>query len=59
VSIAINNNLSVNKIDQQFLTLRKVSQLEHKHLRTKKRSASHITPLVTPIIFHEVQTNEA
>jgi len=33
--IAINRNLSADQIDQQFITPRKVSQSEQRHLWTK------------------------
>jgi hypothetical protein len=40
----INNNLNAYQIKQQFITPKKVSQLEQKHSWTKKRLASHIMP---------------
>ncbi len=57
--VAINNNLSANQIDRQFITTKRVFQLEHKHLWTKERLASHRTPQATPIIPYEMQTGEA
>ncbi len=57
--VAINKNLSVDMIDQQFITPIRVFQLEHKHVWTKERSTCHITPQVAPIISHEMQIDEA
>jgi hypothetical protein len=42
--ITISNNLSVDKVDQQFETPRKVSRLEHKHMWTKEKYAGHKRP---------------
>jgi hypothetical protein len=50
----INNNLSANQVDQQFVTPRRVSWFEQKHLWTKERPIGHKTPQIAPIIFHEV-----
>jgi hypothetical protein len=57
--VAINSNLSADKIDQQFLTLIKVYQFEQRHMWTEKRLASHITPQAALIILCEVQIGEA
>ncbi len=37
----INNNLSADQIDQQFVTFRKVFQSKQKHLWTEERLAGH------------------
>jgi hypothetical protein len=41
---AINNNLSANQVNQQFVTPKSVFQLEHRHMWIKKRLAGHRTP---------------
>jgi len=57
--VAVNNNLSANQVDQQFVTTKRGFQLEHRHPWTKERLASHRTPQATPIIPCEMQTSEA
>jgi hypothetical protein len=42
--VAINNNLSADQIDQEFITLRKVSHLKQRHSWIEKRPSSHKTP---------------
>jgi hypothetical protein len=41
--VTINNNLSVNQINQQFVTPKIVSQSDYKHLWIEERLASHKT----------------
>jgi hypothetical protein len=50
----INNNLIANQVDQQFVTPRRVSWFEQKHLWTKERPIGHKTLQIAPIILHEV-----
>ncbi len=50
--VTMNNNLSVNQIDQQFVTPKIIYQLEQKHLWIKERLASHKTFQATPIFPH-------
>ncbi len=57
--VTINNNLNVDHEDQQFVTFRKVSQIEQKHPWIKARSTCHKTLQATSIIPCEMQTNEA
>jgi hypothetical protein len=40
---AINNNLNANQEDQQFVTSRKVSESEHRHMWIKEKLTSHKT----------------
>ncbi len=47
-----------DKIDHQFITPVKVSQLKQKHSWIEKKPAGHKTLQATFIIFHEVQTTE-
>ncbi len=54
----INNNLSVDKIDQQFVTHRRVFQLKQKHLWIEKKLVGHRTPHAMLIIPCEMQTSE-
>ncbi len=56
--VAINNNLSVDQIDQQFVTPRRVSQSEQRHSWTEERPIGHITPQAIQIIPREVQIGE-
>jgi hypothetical protein len=41
--IAINNNLNANQEDQQFVTSRKVSESEHRHIWIKEKLTSQKT----------------
>jgi hypothetical protein len=50
--------LSVDQEDQQFITLRRVSQSKHKHPWTKERHVSHKTLQAISIIPREVQIGE-
>jgi hypothetical protein len=40
----INNNLNVDQIDQQFITPKRISQLDKRHSWIKERLVGHITP---------------
>jgi hypothetical protein len=42
--VAINNNLSVDQIDQQFVTLRRNFQSQQIYLWIEERPTSHRTP---------------
>jgi hypothetical protein len=57
--VAINNNLSAYHVDHQFVTPRRVSQLEQKHPWIEKRLTSHKMPQATLIILREMQVGEA
>ncbi len=56
---AIKSNLSAYQIDQQFVTLRRVSQSKKRHSWMEERPIGHIMPQATSIIPREVQTSEA
>jgi hypothetical protein len=55
----INNNLSADQEDRQFVTLGRVSQFEQKHLWIEERLAGHKTLEAILIFPCEVQINEA
>ncbi len=56
--VTINNNLSEDQINQQFVTLTRVFQSEHKLPWKEKRPVSHKMPQVVLIIPHQVQIGE-
>jgi hypothetical protein len=53
------NNLSVDQVDQPFETLRRVFQINQKHMWTKEKLIGHRTLQATPIIPSEMQIGEA